>query len=405
MRRLLIFTILLLPLSTLAQTYPPIGQGSKLYQFRNGIKIDSAFFAPRRDTTNDDPTMLAPGMIQWRPQDQSFYGSDSTRWRKFAFGGNVIDQIDTLPTILAMQLYTGPAKVLLVTDPVRGGFFYYTITGTANDITVFDTPIGYWNRVYDASNGILIDWAGADPSGVSNSSPAIQAAINLSNHICARAGGNYLLEDSITISDKTNFVLDGKGATFTESESFYSTVVLKRSHKTVIKDLNFDGPENYTYFLTSDPSSAKQYLYIDSSDIVTVTRILGQNKRGLITFSSCSNVNLDDWVQDGIFKNGVASNVLGAFGVRTIGYGFVDPTHYLPFGSIKNGRARNTGSGILVGDNTTYISIADNAFDSTYNNGIYVSSALWATIRGNTMRKVGGRVLKPAAWGSQSLVT
>lgn len=79
----LIFLFFLLPFLAQAQTQPPQDFGGKLYRFRNGVIFDSAVFLPRRDTTNADPTMLAPGMIQWRPADQRFYGRDSTQWGFF----------------------------------------------------------------------------------------------------------------------------------------------------------------------------------------------------------------------------------------------------------------------------------------------------------------------------------
>lgn len=40
--------------------------------------------------------MLAPGMFQWRPGDQSFYGRDSTGWRKFLYS-TILDDYYTMP--------------------------------------------------------------------------------------------------------------------------------------------------------------------------------------------------------------------------------------------------------------------------------------------------------------------
>src|SRR5690349_5116300 len=77
MRILLSLIFALAGFSAFSQTYPPMTMGSKLYEFKNGARFDSAAFLPRRDTTNADATMLAPGMLQWRPADQSFYGRDS----------------------------------------------------------------------------------------------------------------------------------------------------------------------------------------------------------------------------------------------------------------------------------------------------------------------------------------
>lgn len=82
MNRLILMILFLFPFVVYAQSYPPITQGSKLYQFGDGIRVPGALFIPRKDTPITDATMVAPGMILWRPIDQFFYGRDSTGWRK-----------------------------------------------------------------------------------------------------------------------------------------------------------------------------------------------------------------------------------------------------------------------------------------------------------------------------------
>ncbi len=60
--------------------------------------------------------------------------------------------------------------MVFVTDPWRGDFFVKKATGSADGILVFEAEDGnYWHRIYDPSAGILVDWAGADPTGVNNS--------------------------------------------------------------------------------------------------------------------------------------------------------------------------------------------------------------------------------------------
>jgi len=68
-RYLTISLLLLLTLSVRSQTAVPIVQGGKYYEFRNAARFDSAFFLPRRDTGNNDPTLLAPGEIIYRVAD------------------------------------------------------------------------------------------------------------------------------------------------------------------------------------------------------------------------------------------------------------------------------------------------------------------------------------------------
>ncbi len=311
--------------------------------------------------------------------------------------------IDTVGTVFDMEMFIGPGNVLFVTDPYRGGFFVKKPTGAANDITIFAAADGnYWHRVYDAATGILVDWAGADPGGVTNSGPAFAAAIAAGNYITCRPGATYLVDgaDSILIQGKQHFIFDGKGATIKEGTSYYSTLYVNRCYDVVLKDLRFDGVEDYTYFLANQPATTRQYVHVDSSEYVTVKGIFGQNKRSVVAASSSSYVNIDGVNYEGIFKGGVASNVLAVTAVRVTGYGFV-PTlsKYLGFGSISNVYAHNTGAVVLLGDNATYWDIGSCSADTTYNNGIYVSSALWASIHDNTFRKVGGTGIKARGIG------
>ncbi len=57
----------------MAQTATPIVNGGTYYEFKNGVRIDSALFLPRRDTTVTDLRLKAPGMLLYRPQDSLLY--------------------------------------------------------------------------------------------------------------------------------------------------------------------------------------------------------------------------------------------------------------------------------------------------------------------------------------------
>lgn len=88
MKRLLIL-FFFIPLFGLAQTAPPIVQGSKYYEFRNSVRIDSALFLPRRDTFIYDVTLRAPSMLTGRPQDSLLYYYTGSKWLK------LLSDIDT----------------------------------------------------------------------------------------------------------------------------------------------------------------------------------------------------------------------------------------------------------------------------------------------------------------------
>lgn len=83
----ILFTILLLAFATLAfgQTETPQVFGSRYYEFKNTVRMDSGLIAPRADTTQIRPSLLAPAFLLWRPQDQRLYIRDSVKFRSFAF--------------------------------------------------------------------------------------------------------------------------------------------------------------------------------------------------------------------------------------------------------------------------------------------------------------------------------
>lgn len=93
MRILLVISILILRMTAFAQTSIPIQMGSKYYEFKNAVRVDSALFIPRKDTLFTDNTLKAPGMILWRPVDSSFYIFNGVKWNVVlsSSGGVAID--------------------------------------------------------------------------------------------------------------------------------------------------------------------------------------------------------------------------------------------------------------------------------------------------------------------------
>jgi hypothetical protein len=86
MRLFLFFIFCFFSVEVLAQTATPIVQGSKLYEFKNGIRADSAAFMPRRDTFTSDATMKAPGMLLYNLSDSLMYYRNNFRWKPLSSG-------------------------------------------------------------------------------------------------------------------------------------------------------------------------------------------------------------------------------------------------------------------------------------------------------------------------------
>jgi hypothetical protein len=109
-------------------------------------------------TTN--PTKEHPGIIS----DNANLISDTL----------INDPIDTVQDISALQSYAGDAKMLVVTDLIRGGLFYKTNTGVIDDGTVIAGASGYWNRQYQ--KGVVhVGWFGG------KTDVQIQNAINVAD--------------------------------------------------------------------------------------------------------------------------------------------------------------------------------------------------------------------------------
>lgn len=86
--------------------------------------------------------------------------------------------IDTVFDISALQAYTGKAKILLVTDQLRGGLFFKRATGTDNAGTVFTGAGGrIWWRAFDEFVGLNVCWFGAKGDGTTDDTGPITDAI------------------------------------------------------------------------------------------------------------------------------------------------------------------------------------------------------------------------------------
>lgn len=186
--RTLLFILLLLPFMALGQTATPIVMGSKYYEFKNAIRPDSAFFVPRKDTGTTDVTLLAPGMLVYRPADSLLYWRKGNAMKPLASGGDLSSyytksesdarflQATIVPTVDDMVTHS-PAtgdSLMFVTDSLRGGLFYWSTTS----ITDNGTKFGNWWRLYDESIGLNVCWFGAKGDGVTDDTQPIQAAVN-----------------------------------------------------------------------------------------------------------------------------------------------------------------------------------------------------------------------------------
>src|SRR4051812_14465837 len=117
MKKIITTILLLMPLFVMAQTTPPIVMGSKLYEFRNGLRVDSAFFIPRKDTLFFDNTLKAPGMLTWRPADSTFYLYRGDRWVSIlSSAGTGLQQVTDIGNVTTNEIVLTGADSLRDVD-------------------------------------------------------------------------------------------------------------------------------------------------------------------------------------------------------------------------------------------------------------------------------------------------
>jgi len=179
MKKIITTILLLLPLFLMAQTAPPILQGSKYYEFKNGLRVDSAFFIPRKDTLFFDNTLKAPGMITWRPADSTLYLYRGDRWISILSSSNpgvVLDSArrsnDTLffrytnggELAVQMNYYTKEESDSLISSNVSTRAILnqtslqpnsnYNISGKGTNKTVLSAGVIYNNLIFNTLDTI-----------------------------------------------------------------------------------------------------------------------------------------------------------------------------------------------------------------------------------------------------------
>ncbi len=186
-----VLTIILLAFSfwASAQTQPPISQGSKLYQFRNGVKIDSALFLPRKDTGTWDATMRAAGMLVYRPQDSLLYYRKGDSMVALTTGrvDSLTLTVENIDALRATRNTAAPDKKIVfvrgyyAAGDGGGGNFYWSDTAISADnggtiIKVTSVTTGRWKRII--TGDVDFRMFGARGDSVSDDSDPVQRAID-----------------------------------------------------------------------------------------------------------------------------------------------------------------------------------------------------------------------------------
>jgi len=146
-------------------------------------------------------------------------------------GGNV--GLSIVPTIPALEGYSTPSTIVIVSDSLRGGVFVYSATGKPDSVTVFNrSGGGFWLRQYNNSFGVNVNWAGAKGDSSTDATNAIQLALN-TNAGKIYFSGKFVISSPLTMHSNQKIDFD-KGSMLVANASFqmlqnYATVVPNRT--------------------------------------------------------------------------------------------------------------------------------------------------------------------------------
>ncbi|MFB6456476.1 hypothetical protein ACE38W_14480 [Chitinophaga sp. Hz27] len=97
---------------------------------------------------------------------------------------SIKNRVGIVADVTALCNYSGLSSAVQVNDSLRGGTFNYVSSGLSVDSGVVFPATGkgsgYWQRVYDRSNGVNIFWYGPANNGVTDDVAKIQAAVDRS---------------------------------------------------------------------------------------------------------------------------------------------------------------------------------------------------------------------------------
>lgn len=222
---------------------------------------------------------------------------------------------------------------------------------------------------------------GADPTGVADSTAAIQAAVNAAKEVYfGGAENNYLVSGTITL--QAGQTLTGS-ATITQNAT--QTILFNADNRdnVTIRGLRMVGKSEATFF--NSPSSLAIAIRANGASDLLVTQCRFENfyYSALVALTACNRVEFsDNFVKGpGAAVLGVDINYRNCIGVVLLGNSvrIVDNDIY------------DTASGVILAQGSTNALIADNVLHDFINeHGVYVDTGVRnITISGNTIRNTG----------------
>lgn len=245
----------------------------------------------------------------------------------------------------------------------------------------------------------ILDFAGADPTGVTSSSTAFQNALNklTNNSQLDLCGGSYLLDTAVSRSGLSRIRVIGNGAQIIEASPATAALMsFDNCQRLRVEDVHFVGSETYTYFAANSPTVRRRFLSVANSSRVRIKDVTGQAKRGHIYLNNCNSSIVEGSDFIGFFQNVSLGAQANANECTTIE---IDGGRHNK--AVRN-HAENHGSVVLWGSDAVGTSASDCTGMNLHDNGVYGSSGDRGRIFGCDFEAVIGSAVKTR--GSQNIV-
>lgn len=220
----------------------------------------------------------------------------------------------------------------------------------------------------------IIDY-GADPTGATDSTAAIQAAINSGADVVYVPDGIFDVSSQITISNPVR--LFGPG-TINETVLLTQTILVNAVDNVVIEQITFTGPETLSAWNAGNAAyrqAFKSFIRFDGCVGGRVVGTVSSGKRGLVYLNNCEKIAVESNLHEGFF---------GAIGTPA-----TDGNWYSVINvqggrehQISNNRAYECGSIVLLANDSSYNSVIGTTGKNIHDNFVYNSSGDYSSFVG-----------------------
>lgn len=266
-----------------------------------------------------------------------------------------------------------------------GGQFYWDAASTATDngvtvIQVAGVPTGRWLREY---SGVLTPaMAGADYTGVADSSAAFTALITAANagDTINGDGGIYLLSTPVTVN-KNGIKLTGEATvnfttlSTTGGAFFFNTV----SDAGIDGKWLFSGPETQASWEASVRTTLYAAIYFASCPRSRVVGVTGNGIRIVVSANASHDAYVEDFEVNGFLPNVAAPSTGGGTIVPpyTTDVNWVEALRYIDCDDAQfhNLRGDHTGDILVMGGTSLRPRITKVNGSHMHDNCVYISSA------------------------------